>query len=181
MSIYDAVERTLEVVKANFDTDMAALVASKVTDGRLVQEQADAMDKGATIYERLPAAEFAAHPDEKGPDQEKLPGIGIYSGPMTTQAKWQGRRDARAVIVIEYFATGTDPIVLEKQNELAQEALLRSIDRIPEAAPAGELGAAELKDEIVVTPLGLSRQRGLDFYQDGVMLTFPILEQDSGL
>ncbi len=181
MSIYDAVERTLEVVKANFDTDMAALVAAKVTASRLSQEQADAMDKGATIYERLAAEEFAAHPDEEGPDQEKLPGIGVYAGPMTTQAKWQGRRDARASVVIDYFAQGTDPIVLGKQTELAAEALLRSIDRIPEASPAGELGAAELKDEIAVLIVGSSRTEGLDYYQDRVTLTFPILEQDIGL
>lgn len=181
MSIYDAVERTLEVVDANFDADMTALVAAKVTAARLSQVQADKMDTTATIYERLSAAEFAAHPDEEGPDQEKLPGIGIFSGPMTTQAKWQGRRDARAVVVIEYFALGDDPVVLEKQTELAQEALLRSIDRIPDAAPAGELGAGELKDEISVIPLGASRERGMDFYQDGVTITFPILEQDTGL
>ena len=181
MSIYDAVERTLEVVKANFDTDMVALVAAKVTAGRLSQEQADAMDQTATIYERLAAEEFAAHPDQEGPDQEKLPGIGVYAGPMTTQAKWQGRRDARAVVVLDYYATGLDPVVLGKQTELAEEALLRSIDRIPEAAPAGELGAAELQDEISVIIAGSSRERGLDFYQDRVTLTFPILEQDSGL
>lgn len=181
MSIYDAVERTLEVVKANFDTDMSALVAAKVTDGRLSQEQADAMDKDATIYERLAAEEFAAHPDDEGPAQEKLPGIGIYAGSLTTQAKWQGRRDARAVVVLDYFAQGDDPIVLGKQTELAAEALLRSIDRIPEAATAGELGAAELKDEISVQIAGSSRERGLDYYQDRVTLTFPILEQDSGL
>ena len=181
MSIYDAVERTLEVVKANFDTDMAALVAAKVTAGRLSQEQADAMDQKATIYERLAAEEFATHPDEEGPDQEKLPGIGIYAGPMTTQARWQGRRDARAVVVLDYYAMGLDPVVLGKQTELAQETLLRSIDRIPEAAPAGELGAAELRDEIAVMIAGSSRERGLDYYQDRVTLTFPILEQDSGL
>ncbi len=181
MSIYDAVERTLEVVKANFDADMVALVAAKVTANRLSQEQADAMDQNATVYERLAAEEFAAHPDEEGPDQEKLPGIGVYPGGMTTQAKWQGRRDARAVVVLDYYAMGSDPVVLGKQTEFAAEALLRSIDRIPEAAPAGELGAAELKDEIAVLIIGSSRERGMDYYQDRATLTFPILEQDSGL
>lgn len=168
-------------MKDNFDTDMAALVAAKVTAGRLDSIQADAMDQTATVYERLAAEEFAAHPDEDGPDQEKLPGIGVYAGPLTTQARWQGRRDARAVVVLDYFATGSDPVVLGKQVELAAEALLRSIDRIPEAAPAGELGAAELKDEIAVVIAGSSRERGLDYYQDRVTLTFPILEQDTGL
>ena len=179
MAIFDAIVRTIQVVKANFDTDMSALVTAKVAAGFLAQAEADVIEQTATIYDRLAAEEFAPHGDDETPD--KLPGIGIYSGPMTTQAVWQGRRDARAVVVLDYFAMGEDPRLLEIQVELATESLLRSIDRIPEAAPAGQLGAGELRDEIAVLPFGLARTKGLDFYQDRATVTFPILEQDSGL
>ena len=178
MAIFDAVERTLSIVKANFDADMAALVATKVTALSLSQADADAMDQGATIYERLDGSEFSAHADD---DEGGLPGIGVYPGPVTTQAKWQQRRAAKVTIVLDYVAIGADPVILGKQSELAVEALWKSIDRIPEAAPAGELGAGELEDSITSVPIGSSRVEGQDFYEDRWTITFPILEEDSGL
>lgn len=180
MAIFDAVERTLSVVKANFDADMKALVAAKVTAGALKQGEADQIDQKATIYDRLPSEVFAAHP-EGDDDALGLPGVGVYSGPMTTQAKWQGKRDSRAVVVLDYFAIGEDPRLLEIQVELAAEVLLRAVDRIPEAALAGELGAGEDPNSVDVLPFALARTAGLDFYQDRVTVTFPILDQDTGL
>lgn len=179
---FDAIERTLAVVTANFATDLAALVALKVTDSFLTQEQADDIQQDATIFERLDAGTFSSHLDEEGKGVRHA-GIGVYAGPLTTQAKWQGRRDSRATVIVDYYAVHPDPVTLAKQSELAAEAIVMSIDKIPEAVPAGSgiLGAAELKDEIRVDPLGLSRAKGADFYEDRVIVTFPILEQDSGL
>lgn len=161
---YDAVERVVSIVEANFETDMRAVVADKSESG---------ITATATIHSRRPAALFA----DKTAD---LPGIGIYPTTARTQARHATIRDSRIDMVIEYCAVGSNPDQLEKQVELAVESLLRSIDRIGEGTD-GVLGGGELTGDIETEIFGAGMAAGQRYFEEVGTLRFTVIDREQGL
>ena len=166
--IYDAIEAVATIVTANFFTDMAALISAKGLTG-LTTTAAIEKRQRAELYVALGAA---------------LPAIGIYGLMATTQAKWQGKRDASCTLGLDYYATGTDPIKLAQQTELAAEALLRSIDRIwPTAAGGAGEGFNSVSVELSAAYMETDKPEGqtVTNYGHRAMLTFTVVDRDEGL
>jgi hypothetical protein len=161
--LYDAIERVGTVVEANFGTDMTALVAAKGEAGLV---------KTAVVYKRRPAEAF----------HEKVtyaqPGIGVYGDTVHTQARRDDIRDSTIVLILDYFARGRDPDLLEKQIELAAEALLQSIDAVLDSSV---IGGGELEGSITALFSNLALAEEGQDYEDRVMLRFPIRDRDTGL
>jgi hypothetical protein len=160
--IYDAVERAYAVVNTNFATDLAAIIADKGVAG---------LTATASIVKRQRAETYLAL-------GLTLPGLGVWSRGTVTQAKvGSGWRDNVSTIVLDYYCVDVDPVKAAKQAELAAEALLRSIDRIPGSGD-GAYGAGELRGSVVV-------EMSDGFLQDGnarwfrrAQVSFPLTERD---
>ena len=168
------VERALVIAQTNFQTDLETLVAAKGLAFRRETTETD-VNTHVVIYDRLQAEIFL---DQRDPD---LPGLGIYGLQNRTQARWQGRRDNDVTVVLDYAAIGTDPVLLAKQVELAAEACLLLIDRLPEGAPqaTGSIGAGEEDRAIIQDISGVGRRADTsDWYADRVITQYLHREQD---
>jgi hypothetical protein len=160
--IYDAIEQAYLVVNSNFATDMAALVALKSESG---------LTTTATIEKRQRAERFIAL-------QAAGPTIGIWGRGVVTQAKvGTGWRDNVSSVVLDYYCTGTDPVKVAKQAELAAEALLKSIDRMSDQAQ-GVYGAGELRGSVTVDLSDGYLEVKADTYYRRAQITFPLTDRD---
>lgn len=157
--IYEVVERAVEVFAANFATDMQALATAHDLP----------VDTDVTVYPRREAGEFAAH--------EVLPGLGVWSPGARTQAHGgQSIRKSRVTVVADYYARHADVDLLTAQVELAAEAILRSVDRMPDAS--GVRGAGEENETVRIEITGAARMAGAKTYEERVVVTFTMDEQD---
>lgn len=163
--IFDAVERAYDVVNANFAADFAALATAKGVTGLALT---------ATIEKRQTAERFIAL-------QAPGPTIGVWGRGTVTQAKvGTGWRDNVSSVVLDYYCTGTDPVLVAKQAELAAEALLRAIDRLP---GSGDLvfGAGELRGSVTVELTDGYLKTRDDLYYRRAQITFPLTDRDDNL
>jgi len=164
--IHDAIERLYTQLNANFATDMAAVITEK---GAGVV----GLVATATVIKRQTAEIFVQK-------SQAPPAIGIYGVRATTQAKDQTKRDSKNVIGVDYYATGTDASKLQKQTELAAEAIMRSVDRLA-GSGGGVFGAAVEEDSVTWD--------WLDGYTEGVAPLFigvatgtiPVDDREQGL
>jgi hypothetical protein len=161
--IYDAIERAATVAAANFDTDLAALAVAK-TETLLASS--------TTVYKRRTAEAF-----EKDVT-EKTAGLGIYWESVQTEVKDQGKRDSTVFVLYDYYAIGSDLGQLEKQVELAAEALMQSIDRL---ADSSVLAAGEAPGSVIVLAFLVGQGEEGQHYEGRVILRFPVLDRDQGL
>ena len=170
---YDVVVAAAADLTANFTADLAALIAAK---GGIAAGASSAVTvyphRSAEIFVPLANAQVGGAP---------LPGVGIFCLRTRTQAKSQGARDNVVTCVFDYFARGADPAVLTAQVELAAEALLRAIDRL--SVPGGDQlwGAGEEAQSVDVAIQGTAQAEGSDFYEDRVLVSFPVEHRDLGL
>lgn len=131
-----AVERVYSVVSANFNTDFAALAAA-----------AGVPAVTADFYKRLAAPGFW---------RKTTAGVGVYHGSGASErrkagaAAGSGVRDTRVDVVLDWWIRGHEPDVLAVQTEIAIDALVRSIDRVPDEA-SGVWSAADARDSITWT------------------------------
>lgn len=165
--MYDAVERAVAVLTANFDADMAAIVTDRAV---AVTAQV------ATVYKRREWSVFA----ELSTFSQAAPGIGVYATEATTNAKRQNERDWTVSVVAEYYARGPDPAKLAVQAELAVEAILRSVDRMNE----GLLGSRILDAGGPANSVSVECSRtahlesGDRYYEELAKVTFPVVDQE---
>jgi len=164
--IFDAIEQLYTIAAANFSADLATLAAAKsvtvVTTCNFVKRQ------DADLFVSLQLA---------------LPACGIYADPARdtrTQAKDQTKRDNDVALVLDYYATDTDPVKLGKQVELAAEALLQSIDRVAVAGLGGIYGAGETPGSIAVL-LDQIEPRDSTNYGRRARVRFLLNDRDTGL
>lgn len=130
--IYDAVEAAYAVIAAQFNYEFGVLAAAKGIP----------CDTTADIIKRQPADVFIYL---KAP----LPAVGVYGLRAFTQAKNQQRRYNSTTIVADYFARGTDYVLLAKQTELAAEVLLLCIDAMTPSS-GGVYGVGEEPGAVTV-------------------------------
>lgn len=129
-------------------------------------------DPSATVYGRLSAPEAVAL-------GKAAPLIGVYSTGAQTNPWNQGKRDSLVTLVFDYYAQGPDPDKLSRQAELAAEAIMKTIDRLPTANPnAGTILAGDGRFAVAVNldlrpPLG-----GHDNYEAEITLTCVVRERD---
>ena len=164
--LHDTVERVWVVVNTNFAADMAAVITAKGLG-------AAGLTATATIIKRQTAEIFAAK-------QATVPTIGVYGIRAVTQAKDQGKRDSQNTVGIDYYATGMDASKLQKQVEVAAEALLRSVDRIA-GSGGGVFGAAVQDGSITVDLLDGYTEGAAPAYIGVATVTFPVDDREDGL
>jgi hypothetical protein len=170
--IFDTIEAVGPVLVANFATELAALAASK---GVAVLPTAGGIDSTITLYSGQDAEDFAPV------EQNVLPGLGLdWDGALTHAKRNAGIRDCLHNLVADYFARGTDSVVLKRQMRLAAEELLHRIDQIAANAGSGVYGAgeADLSIRIEQFPIG---SYGQDTYEGRFRIHFPVNEEDTGL
>ncbi len=164
--IYDAIERTITIVDANFTTDLQALVAAKGVTGVYTDVK---------VYGRRRAQQFWELMEKDGVDA----GIGIYPQQFDTPAEFVMRRHSRHQIVIEYYAVGKDPDALAVQMELAAEAILRSIDRLIVAGgSSGIIAVGEEDGDIIGEWVGASWNDELRLTEDNLQIRFVCIARD---
>lgn len=167
--IYDAIEAVYTTVNANFNTDLAALVSAKGLSG---------LTTSATLFKRQRAETFV----ELGAAANgQLPAIGIYGTAVTTEAKWQGKRDPECTVVLDYYARGTDPVKLAQQTELAAEALLLSIDKVyPTAAGGAGEGFGSINIELTDAYMETDKpdSQTAKNYGHRAIVTFIVVDRD---
>jgi hypothetical protein len=185
--IYTPIELTAADLAANFNADLAAIIAAKGLGGL-------GLVTTATIYPRMDADIFAGITPEPG--STNLPGIGVYAVPTaTTQAKNQGLRDATIRIAFDYFARrvrdpaagiGVDAALLLKQAELAVEAILLEVDRmygLNSGAPNfyGIIEAGKDLRSVTVDIGPPVAAKGGDYYEERAIVIVPTEARDAGL
>ena len=162
--IYDQVEQAYTVAAANFAADYSALLTAKgvASPGSIPLIKRQSVPT-ALRYGKTP------------------PFVGVVSLAATTQAKDQGKRDTRGLLAYDVYIKGTDPALVAKQVELAAEALLRSVDRLPTSG-GGVFGAAELPLSLTVS---LSDDEDEEVeegkYGRRATVSFPTWDRDEGL
>lgn len=164
--LYDAIEQAFAVIDANFDADFAALITQKSLGGL-------GLTTTAMKIKRQTAEIFVAKRASK-------PTIGVYGIRASTRAKDQGKRDSRNVIAVDYFATGieADGAKVQKQVELAAEALLKSVDRLVGGTGGGVFGAAVQDDDITVELSEAYVEGEAPAYIGVATVTFPVDDRD---
>lgn len=161
--IYDALEQVYTVIAANFATHHAALLTAKSVTA----------PAAATIIKRQNAETSRNYGTAP-------PTLGITAVRATTGARHQLSRDTTTTIVCDYLVQGTDPGLLAAQAELAVEALLRSVDALPESG-GGVYGAGEFDDSISITMSdGYTEDKDEKFWHRG-QVSFPVHDRDTGL
>jgi len=162
--IYDAIEKAYEIVNANFATDMAAVIASKSEAGLTATA---AIEKRQDIKKSI--ALGAAKPT-----------ISIWGRGADTQAKvGTGWRDNVSSVIMDYFCNGTDAVKVAKQAELAGEALMRCVDKMPNSGGSGVVfGAAEMVGSARVDLSdGYEKDSTGNWYRTA-RVTFPLTDRD---
>ena len=158
---YDVIEEVASTLVTNFNTDMAALTTAKGVTALA----------SATVHKRLPAAVFAG-------DEKALPGIGVYSPRTLTQAKNQARRHSTVTVMVELHLRGTVPATLRAQAELAQEAILLTVDRLWNEG-SGLFGAGEEDLGVECAIDGTADTEGQDVYEETVRVSFTVQDEDA--
>jgi hypothetical protein len=125
--IFDAVEVCASVLATNFATDLAGLAMAK---GVTITTTAD-------IVKRQDAETFLALNQGK-----ETPTLGVDALSAATQGRDQGKRDTRTEVSIDYYCEADDPATAGIQSELAAEAILLTMDRLPTSG-SGVFGIAE--------------------------------------
>jgi len=163
--IFDAVEAITTVLTANFSADFTALATAKgVAD----------LPGAPTFVKRQRAEMFASL-------NVTLPAIGIYILRSSTMAKWQSVRDPRSTGVFDWYARGSDPVLLAQQTELAAEVMLRTVDRMAGSGTGGVFGAGELPDSITIELTDGYEKSIEPNYSRRATVTFTVYDRDSGL
>ena len=170
--IYDAVEQVYTALAANFTNDLALLAAAK---GASITTTVDLIKRqSADIFLGLGKGKSA-------------PACGIYGSDATTQRRDQGltagsKRDSIVSITCDYYCEGNDPDVIAKQGELAAEAILLSMDRLP-SYPGGIYAVAEQNESVQVNVTEGYEEAKADeggrTYQRRVTVQFPTYVRDS--
>jgi len=170
--IFDAIEAVGPVLVANYAAELAALAAAK---GVPVLPTAGGIDATVTLYLGQVAEDF-------GPvEQNALPGLGLDWDQILTHAhRNAGIRDHVHQLVADYFARGTDAVLLRKQMRLAAEELLHRIDQIAATAGSGVYGAGEDAFSIRIEQFPIGTY-GQDTYEGRFRIHFPVQEEDTGL
>lgn len=162
--LYDAIERSFAEIDAHFEADFAALITQKALGGL-------GLVTTALRIKRQTAEVFVAR-------KATVPTIGVYGIQATTRAKDQGKRDSRNTIGVDYYATGTDATKVQKQVELASEALLQSVDRLCTPGSGGIFGAAVQDDDIAVELSDGYLEGKVPLYIGVATVTFPVDDRD---
>lgn len=156
--IYDAVEDVASILAANFSTDLAALAtAHSVT-----------VDSTVTVKKRQGVENLVAR-------GTLLPCLGVVGADASTQAVFQGTRDATVTITCDYYATGTDADVLAAQADLVAEAILLTVDRL---WPTIGVGAGEADRSIAISLTGAFEPPDENTFSRRVTVTFPVIVRD---
>jgi len=170
---YDVVVAAAADLTANFTNDLATLIAAK---GGI----AATANPAVTVYAHRSSDIFVPVADNQQ-GAAGLPGVGVFCVHAKTQAKRQGARDNVVTCFFDYFARGADPAVLTAQMELAAEALLRAVDRLSVPGSDQLWGAGEEEQSVDVAIQGTAQVEGSDFYEDRVLVSFPVEHRDLGL
>lgn len=167
--IYDVVEIVATVLDSNFETDLAALcVAKSVTAPSALV----APNSSTSVRTREALVAW-------GTDAENLPGLGVTSLRSVTGGKNQRKRDSTTTVAVTYYSTGQDAAVLGAQIELAAEAILLSIDKVAGSGSGQVWGAGEARDSVEVEMLGTAQMLDSDWFEDGVVVSFPCNDRDT--
>jgi hypothetical protein len=163
--IYDAVEKAHEIILANYATDMAAVIASKAGLTGIVAT--------ATIEKRQDVRKSITLGAAK-------PTISIWGRGADTQAKvGTGWRDNVNAVLLDYFCNGTDPVAVAIQAELAAEALMRCVDKMPNSGGSGGVfGAAEMVGSARVDLSDGYEKDGAGKWYRTARVTFPLTDRD---
>jgi len=163
--IYDAVEKAYEIILANYATDMTAVIASKAG--------LTGISNAATIEKRQDVRKSIKLGAAK-------PTISVQGRRADTQAKvGSGWRDSVSSIVLDYFCNGADPVKVAIQAELAGEALMRCVDKMPNSGGAGTVfGAAEMVGSALVELSDGYEKDGAGKWYRTARVTFPITDRD---
>jgi hypothetical protein len=164
--LYDAVEQVFTVLNTNFATDFAALLTQKGLTGL-------GLVTTANIVKRQDAEDFVRF-------RVTTPTIGILGLDSASRAKDQGKRDNRNIISVDYFATGseTDGPKVQKQVELAAEAIHKSVDRLHDGVGGGVFGAS-VEDNDLNTHLERGYSEGqTPLYLGLATVTFSVDDRD---
>lgn len=162
--LYDQVEQAYTVAAANFPGHYATLLAAKgVTSPGTV-----------TLIKRQSVVTALRY--GKAP-----PLMGIVSLAGETQGRDQGKRHTRGLVAYDLYIKGSDPNLVAKQVELAAEALLRTIDMLPESGN-GVFGAAEIPLSCKIT-LSDDEDEQVEDGQYGrrATISFPVWDKDEGV
>lgn len=162
--MYDAIERCVAVLAANFATDLAALAAAK---------SVTLFSTTATLYPRLGARGF---------ETQTLPGIGVHARSLTTTLpRNQALRDSNTTVIVEYLArtptgaTVADAATLGKQGELAAQAILRAADRMAGAGDVLDVQSIEVATE------GAQKREGQTQWEVLMEIRFTVITREQGL
>lgn len=169
--IYDVIEAGAADLVANYAADFAAVVAQKGLGGL-------GLVGTAVIYKRQPAEIFAAIPDVPG-QASRFPGLGIYAVPGSrTQPKSVQLRDSDVQVAHDFFLRGSDPEKVVLNAEIAVEAILRHLDRMP--GQPGVVGVGEEPRSVLVDMFDVKKV-GEDYYEQLATVTAPHRTRDDGL
>lgn len=161
-----AVERVYSVVSANFNADFATLAAA-----------AGVPPVTADFFKRQAAPVFW---------KRTTAGVGVYHGSGASErrkagaAAGSGVRDTRVDMVLDWWIRGDDPEMLAVQTEIAIDALVRSIDRVPDEA-SGVWSAADARDTITWTVERSTLSDAGRIATERAIVIFPLRVRDTGL
>lgn len=143
--LYHATKRVGEVLAANFDADMAAIVTGSGEAGLWTQAQVESFRTGENMRKEITAAAQAV--------------IGVFAIQALAEIAKPGganvERQSTNTVVAEYVTVGADHAKVTKQTMFAAEAMLRSIDRIPGTGQVVEAGAARNSIQVTIAPTSL--------------------------
>lgn len=164
--MFDALERFATVLAANFDADLAALCTAKGVTAPV---------GSVTLIKRMDAN---LHVAVNG----ALPALCVYGRAVSTQARFVGKRDSRCVISVDYLNRADEAglVTMLQQVELAAEAILKTIDRVPGDSASGVWNAAPNAGEAVIE-LSDREDAPEGEYQRLLTVTVPVTDRDEGL
>lgn len=162
--IRTAVDRVFSVLQTNFNTDFASIATA-----------AGVAAVTADFYKRQSAERFA---------NKTSVGIGVYQvGGSTSRRKpgaapGAGIRDTTVDVMVDWYIRGSDDELVAQQTEIAVEAILRSVDRMPDAvvwfAADGSANVTwDIERAALVDDGGIIEERAL--------VRFPVIVRETGL
>lgn len=169
--IYDVVNRAVAVATQWFTDDLESLEGQK---GLLVEAS-------VVIYPRLDGPTVDKKMKRRG--QTQAIGVGIYANTATTEARRQteGRWNTVQLSIDMVVRGGTDAANVSERAELAIEAAMMTVDRMPSSTAPGEvLEVAPQRDSATVS---MNRESFDDAScrQVNVSMLIPVTDQDSVL
>lgn len=164
--IWDGVEGVFAVMEANFDAQMAAVIALKGLGALGLQAT-------STRQKRLRIAQMVSM-------RKPFPALGIYSIGTLTGAKSNSRRTNSIRVGVDYWAQLNDAEKVAQQAELAAEAVMRCADLIYMAA-GGVYGGAEGKYSTTIEMIATEPLKGAQHWGSGFRAIIPVDQEDTGL